>query len=103
MIPVQAPIGFWATVKRKLASLFGIPDKAVFVPAERPAHSPRGEHRGERHDRGDRGQRGGRGRGDFRGGRGGDRGGDRGGRGGDRGGRGGDRGPRGDRNGPREG
>ena len=82
VIPVQAPIGFWATVKRKLATLFGIPNKAVFVPSQRP-HQPRGEHRGERSDRGSRGgSRGGRGRGDFRGG---------------------SRGGRGPRNGPREG
>ncbi len=101
VIPVQAPIGFWASVKRKFATLFGIPTKAVFVPSERP-QQPRGEHRGERSDRG---HRGGRGRGDFRGGsregsRDGSRGGDR---GGSRGGRGDFRGDRGPRNGPREG
>ena len=88
VIPVQAPIGFWASLKRKLATLFGIPDKAVFVPASRP-YAPRGE-------RSDRGHRGGRGRGDFRGGH-------RGGRDGSRGGRGEFRGDRGPRNGPREG
>ena len=92
VIPVQAPIGFWASLKRKLATLFGVPDKAVFVPSARP-HQPRGEHRGERSDRG---HRGGRGRGDFRGG-------SRGGRDGSRGGRGEFRGDRGPRNGPREG
>jgi hypothetical protein len=92
VIPVQAPIGFWASLKRKLATLFGIPDKAVFVPSSRP-YAPRGEPRGERSDRG---QRGGRGRGDFRGG-------SRGGRDGSRGGRGEFRGDRGPRNGPREG
>lgn len=97
VIPVQAPIGFWASLKRKLATLFGIPTKAVFVPTER-TQAPRGEHRGERPDRGGRG---GRGRGDFRGGsRDGSRGGDR---GGSRGGRGDFRGDRGPRNGPREG
>ena len=85
VIPVQEPIGFWATLKRKLATLFGVPDKAVFVPSSRP-HQPRGEHRGERSDRG---HRGGRGRGDFRGG--------------SRGGRDGSRGGRGHRHGPREG
>ena len=92
VIPVQAPIGFWASLKRKFATLFGIPTKAVFVPSAR-AHQPRGEHRGERSDRG---QRGGRGRGEFRGG-------SRGGRDGSRGGRGEFRGDRGPRNGPREG
>lgn len=92
VIPVQAPIGFWASLKRKLATLFGIPDKAVFVPSSRP-YAPRGEPRGERSDRG---HRGGRGRGDFRGG-------SRGGRDGSRGGRGEFRGDRGPRNGPREG
>ena len=103
VIPVQAPIGFWATLKRKLATLFGIPTKAVFVPTA-GGEQARGEHRGDRggfrgEHRGDRGgDRGGRGRGD-RGGRGGDRGGDRGGRG-----RGGDfRRGQGDRRGPREG
>ena len=89
VIPVQAPIGFWASVKRKLATLFGIPNKAVFVPAERPSNS-RGEHHGERPDRG---HRGGRGHGDSRGGS----------RDGSRGGRGDFRGDRGPRNGPREG
>ena len=68
VIPVQAPIGFWATLKRKLATLFGVPDKAVFVPSGRP-YQPRGEHRGERSDRGHRGGRG-RGRGEHRGHRG---------------------------------
>jgi hypothetical protein len=92
VIPVQAPIGFWASLKRKLATLFGIPDKAVFVPSSRP-YAPRGEPRGERSDRG---HRGGRGRGEFRGG-------SRGGRDGSRGGRGEFRGDRGPRNGPREG
>jgi hypothetical protein len=92
VIPVQAPIGFWASLKRKLATLFGVPDKAVFVPSARP-YAPRGESRGERSDRG---HRGGRGRGDFRGG-------SRGGRDGSRGGRGEFRGDRGPRNGPREG
>lgn len=92
VIPVQAPIGFWASLKRKLATLFGIPDKAVFVPASRP-YAPHGEARGERSDRG---HRGGRGRGEFRGGH-------RGGRDGSRGGRGEFRGGRGPRNGPREG
>jgi len=80
VIPVQAPIGFWATLKRKLASWFGIPDKAVFVPTGHP-YNQRGEHRGEhRGERRDRGHRGGRGRGGDRGHRGErrDRGGDRG-------------------------
>lgn len=96
VIPVQAPIGFWASLKRKLATLFGVPDKAVFVPTARSQQS-HGEHRGERSDRG---QRGGRGRGEFRGGPRGD---SRGGRDGSRGGRGDFRGDRGPRNGPREG
>lgn len=98
VIPVQAPIGFWASLKRKLATLFGVPDKAVFVPAARPYPS-RDEQRGPHSDRG---QRGGRGRGDFRGNRDGSRG-DRGGSRGERGGRGDFRGDRGPRNGPREG
>ncbi|MFZ9345036.1 MAG: hypothetical protein ACO268_07770, partial [Opitutales bacterium] len=78
VIPVQEPIGFWASVKRKLATLFGIPDKAVFIPAAR-SH----EHReGRRDDRG--GRHGGRGRDRGRGrGRDGHRG-DRGHRGGRR-------------------
>ena len=96
VIPVQAPIGFWASLKRKLATLFGVPTKAVFVPSAR-TQQPRGEHRGERSDRG---QRGGRGRGEFRGG---SRGGREGSRDGSRGGRGEFRGDRGPRNGPREG
>ncbi|PHX80413.1 MAG: hypothetical protein CK541_00380 [Opitutia bacterium] len=104
VIPVQAPIGFWASLKRKLASLFGVPNKAVFVPSGR-TQQPHGERRGERSDRG---QRGGRGRGEFRGEfRGGSRDGSRGGRegsrDGSRGGRGEFRGDRGPRNGPREG
>jgi hypothetical protein len=92
VIPVQAPIGFWATLKRKLASLFGIPNKAVFVPSERPEQA-RGDFRGERNDRGPRGHSRGGPRGDSRGGS----------RGGPRGGRGDFRGERGPRNGPREG
>ena len=92
VIPVQTPIGFWATLKRKLATLFGIPDKAVFVPSERPAQA-RGDFRGERNDRGPRGHSRGGPRGDSRGGS----------RGGPRGGRGDFRGERGPRNGPREG
>ena len=100
VIPVQAPIGFWASLKRKFATLFGIPTKAVFVPSAR-TQQPRGEHRGERSDRG---QRGGRGRGEFRGGsRDGSRGGREGSRDGSRGGRGEFRGDRGPRSGPREG
>jgi hypothetical protein len=95
VIPVQQPIGFWASLKRKLATLFGIPDKAVYVPTER-SQQPRGERRGERSDRG---HRGGRGRGEFRGGSRGGRDGSR----GERGGRGEFRGDRGPRNGPREG
>lgn len=100
VIPVQAPIGFWASLKRKLATLFGIPTKAVFVPSERPSQS-RGEHRGGHSDRGQRGGRGhgGRGHGEHRGEHRGERRGDsRGGRG-----RGDFRGDRGPRNGPREG
>lgn len=80
VIPVQEPIGFWASVKRKLATLFGIPDKAVFVPSGR-GHE---RHEGRRDDRG--GRHGGRGR---------DRGRGR--------GRDGRRGDRGHRGGPREG
>lgn len=50
VIPVQQPIGFWASLKRKLATLFGIPEKAEFVPTQR-AQS------GHRHPRSDRGPR----------------------------------------------
>ena len=74
VIPVQQPIGFWASLKRKLATLFGIPDKAVFVPSDRGPerregrrderggrHGGRGRDRGRGRDgrRGDRGHRGG--------------------------------------------
>jgi len=80
VIPVQEPIGFWASLKRKLATLFGIPDKAVFVPSGRGP-----EQRDGRRD----------GRGGRHGGRGRDRGRSR--------GRDGRRGDRGHRGGPREG
>ena len=72
VIPVQAPIGFWANLKRKLASLFGIPDKAVFVPqskGEQPRRGPRPprrDFRGHRQSGGPGRDRGPRGRGDFR-------------------------------------
>lgn len=62
VIPVQSPIGFWVNLKRKLATLFGIPSKAS--PSAR-AHHPRGEQREHRGDfrQGGRGPRGGQGRG----------------------------------------
>ncbi len=50
VIPIQQPIGFWATLRRKLATLFGIPEKAELVPTGRSQHS-------HRHGRGDRGHR----------------------------------------------
>ncbi|NBX01258.1 hypothetical protein EBR11_01840 [bacterium] len=72
VIPVQAPIGFWANLKRKLASLFGIPDKAVFVAqskGEQPRRGhrpPRRDFRGHRQSGGPSRDRGPRGRGDYR-------------------------------------
>lgn len=69
VIPLEPPRSLWGSLKRLLATLWGVPSKAVYTPAPGTRHEEgrrdgRGDRRhGDGRRRDDRGGRGGRGRG----------------------------------------